>query len=46
MREANLVVDDDTVTSHMKRIRRKFQAVAAVFDEIETVYGMGYRWKG
>ena len=46
MREANLVVDDDTVTSHMKRIRRKFQAIAPAFDEIETVYGMGYRWKG
>ena len=46
MREANLVVDDDTVTSHMKRIRRKFQAIAQTFDEIETVYGMGYRWKG
>jgi two-component system OmpR family response regulator len=45
MRESNLVVDDDTVTSHVKRIRRKFQAVAAEFDEIETVYGMGYRWK-
>ena len=46
MREANLVVDDDTVTSHMKRIRRKFQAITPAFDEIETVYGMGYRWKG
>jgi two-component system OmpR family response regulator len=45
MRESNLVVDDDTVTSHVKRIRRKFQAVKAEFDEIETVYGMGYRWK-
>jgi two-component system, OmpR family, response regulator len=46
MRESNLVVDDDTVTSHVKRIRRKFQAVDPAFDEIETVYGMGYRWKG
>jgi two-component system OmpR family response regulator len=45
MRESNLVVDDDTVTSHVKRIRRKFQAANADFDEIETVYGMGYRWK-
>lgn len=45
MREAELVVDDNTITSHMKRIRKKFVAVDASFDEIETVYGMGYRWK-
>src|SRR5512134_648771 len=45
MREANLVVDDGTVTSHVKRVRRKFQAVDAAFDRIETAYGMGYRWK-
>ncbi len=45
MRESNLVVDDDTVTSHVKRMRRKFQAVDESFDAIETVYGMGYRWK-
>jgi two-component system OmpR family response regulator len=29
----------------MKRIRKKFLVVDAVFDGIETVYGMGYRWK-
>ena len=45
MRESNLVVDDDTVTSHVKRIRRKFQGKDPTFDAIETVYGMGYRWK-
>jgi two-component system OmpR family response regulator len=45
MREAELVVDDNTITSHMKRIRKKFVAVDETFDEIETVYGMGYRWK-
>ncbi len=45
MREANLVVDADTVTSHVKRIRRKFAAADAAFDRIDTVYGMGYRWK-
>ena len=45
MREANLVVDDGTVTSHVKRIRRKFQGVDAAFEHIETAYGMGYRWK-
>ena len=40
-----LVVDDSTITSHVKRIRRKFQAVDPAFDQIDTVYGMGYRWK-
>ena len=37
-------LDDNTITSHIKRIRRKFLAVDADFDAIETVYGMGYRW--
>ena len=45
MREANLVVDDGTVTSHMKRIRHKFQGIDAQFAHLETAYGMGYRWK-
>ena len=45
MREAELVVDDNTITSHMKRIRKKFLVVDPAFDDIETVYGMGYRWK-
>ena len=44
MRDANLVVDDSTITSHMKRICKKFLAVDAAFDAIDTVYGMGYRW--
>ena len=46
MRDAEMVVDDGTITSHVKRIRRKFQAVDEKFDAIETVYGMGYRWRG
>jgi len=45
MRDANLVVDDGTITSHIKRIRRKFLAVDAAFAAIDTVYGMGYRWQ-
>ena len=45
MHDAKLVVDEGTITSHVKRIRRKFQAVDAKFDRIDTVYGMGYRWK-
>jgi two-component system OmpR family response regulator len=44
MRDANLVVDDSTITSHMKRIRKKFIAVDSSFDAVGTVYGMGYRW--
>lgn len=44
MSEANIVVDDSTITSHIKRIRRKFIAVDPSFDHIATVYGMGYRW--
>jgi two-component system, OmpR family, response regulator len=45
MRDANLVVDDGTITSHIKRIRRKFLDADPAFDAIDTVYGMGYRWK-
>lgn len=44
MQDANVIVDDTTVTSHIKRIRRKFKTVDNDFDCIETVYGMGYRW--
>jgi two-component system OmpR family response regulator len=44
MRDAEMVVDDGTITSHVKRIRRKFLALDAAFGAIETVYGMGYRW--
>ena len=44
MRDANIVVDDSTITSHVKRIRRKFLALDPGFDRIATVYGMGYRW--
>ncbi len=45
MAEAHIVVDDSTITSHIKRMRRKFVAVDAAFEGIDTVYGMGYRWK-
>ena len=44
MDAANVVLDDATITSHVKRIRRKFLAVDKSFDRIETAYGMGYRW--
>ena len=44
MDAAQAVLDDNTITSHIKRIRRKFVAIDADFAAIETVYGMGYRW--
>ena len=46
MDSANVVLDDNTITSHIKRIRRKFQAVDPDFGAIETAYGVGYRWSG
>ena len=46
MDSANVVLDDNTITSHIKRVRRKFQAVEADFAAIETAYGVGYRWTG
>lgn len=44
MEAANTVLDDTTITSHIKRIRRKFQSLDPGFEAIRTVYGMGYRW--
>jgi DNA-binding response OmpR family regulator len=38
-------VSDRTIDSHIKRVRRKFEEVDAAFDRVETVYGLGYRWK-
>lgn len=45
MRDANMVVDEGTVTSHIKRIRKKIAAADPQFDAVESVYGMGYRWR-
>jgi two-component system OmpR family response regulator len=45
MRDASMVVDEGTITSHVKRIRRKLAAIDEQFDAIESVYGMGYRWR-
>lgn len=44
MREANMLVDDHTITSYVKRMRRKFEALDPAFSAIETVYGLGYRF--
>lgn len=38
-------VDDRTIDSHIKRLRKKFRAVDADFAGIETLYGVGYRYK-
>jgi len=45
MSDANVYVDESTITSHIKRIRKKFLSVDSTFDCIDTVHGMGYRWK-
>jgi two-component system OmpR family response regulator len=44
MSDSKIYVDDSTITSHIKRIRKKFSQNDPNFDCIETVYGMGYRW--
>jgi two-component system response regulator ChvI len=38
-------VDDRTIDSHIKRLRKKFRAVDETFDMIETLYGVGYRFR-
>jgi len=45
MKAADTYVDGGTITSHIKRLRKKFLAVDSEFDLIESVYGAGYRWK-
>ncbi len=40
----DIYVDDRTIDSHIKRLRRKFRAVDTEFDAIETLYGAGYRF--
>jgi two-component system response regulator ChvI len=41
----NIYVDDRTIDSHVKRVRKKFRAVDNDFAQIETLYGLGYRYK-
>ncbi len=40
----NVYVDDRTIDSHIKRIRKKFRVVDSGFSEIQTLYGIGYRY--
>ncbi len=44
MNAANLVLDDQTITAHIKRIRAKFVLIDEGFTSIQTVYSLGYRW--
>jgi len=41
----HVYVDDRTIDSHIKRLRKKFKAVDDSFEHIETLYGIGYRYK-
>jgi two-component system, OmpR family, response regulator ChvI len=41
----SIYVDDRTIDSHIKRLRKKFKAVDSDFAEIETLYGVGYRYR-
>ena len=41
----NIYVDDRTIDSHIKRLRKKFKVVDDDFEMIETLYGVGYRFK-
>ena len=40
----HICVDDRTIDSHIKRLRRKFHRVDEDFGQIETLYGIGYRY--
>jgi len=42
----HIYVDDRTIDSHVKRLRRKFKEIDPEFAEIETLYGVGYRYRG
>jgi len=41
----SIYVDDRTIDSHIKRVRKKFRTVDDTFDRFETLYGIGYRYK-
>jgi two-component system response regulator ChvI len=42
--QEDIYVDDRTIDSHIKRLRRKFREVDSVFRGIETLYGVGYKF--
>jgi two-component system response regulator ChvI len=41
----NIYVDDRTIDSHIKRVRKKFRQIDETFNQFETLYGIGYRYK-
>ncbi len=41
----DVYVDDRTIDSHIKRLRKKFRQVDTTFDAIKTLYGVGYKWE-
>jgi two-component system, OmpR family, response regulator ChvI len=41
----HIYVDDRTIDSHIKRLRKKFRAIDGEFAQIETLYGVGYRYR-
>ena len=41
----HIYVDDRTIDSHIKRLRKKFKSVDSAFAQIETLYGVGYRYR-
>ena len=43
--QEDVYVDDRTIDSHIKRLRKKFKAVDTDFAQIETLYGVGYRYR-
>lgn len=45
MEAANVVVTNNAITAHIRRIRDKFLDLDEEFDAIRTEYGMGYRWQ-
>ncbi len=45
MEAANIVVTNNAITAHIRRIREKLQEIDPEFNAIRTEYGMGYRWQ-
>jgi len=41
----HIYVDDRTIDSHVKRVRKKFREIDGEFEQIETLYGVGYRYR-
>ncbi len=41
----SIFLDDRTIDSHIKRLRRKIRALDKGFDNIETLYGIGYKYR-